>query len=123
MCSLKLRLEELIEARELLEGIGLIKTYYKEGSSLNQFVYELYSPMSAYEFLTNPILSTTLYNNIGAKEYERTIKYFKTSTIKKENYYIISLNEKNKYKLIKKLKRIKIYFYNINIINNSVFTI
>lgn len=95
MCSLKLRLEELIEARELLEGIGLIKTYYKEGSSLNQFVYELYSPMSAYEFLTNPILSTTLYNNIGAKEYERTIKYFKTSTINLDKYTDItaSFNE------------------------------
>lgn len=86
MGSLKLRLEEIIEAKELLEGIGLIKTYYKESNNLSNFIYELYSPMSAYEFLTNPILATSLHNNIGDLEYQRTIKYFKNCNIDLSQY-------------------------------------
>jgi len=126
MSSLKLKLEEIIIAREKLEGMGLIKTYYKENSNLKNYIYELYSPMSAYEFLTNPILSILLYNNIGKTEYEKTIKYFKKvqidlsgytditksfnqvfETCSKDNYEIISdeikKNNKRKLEIISKI--------------------
>ncbi len=76
---------EFMEAREKLEAIGLIKTYVKK-ESVNNFVYELYSPMSAKEFITNPILNTALYNAVGAKEFERTIEYFKIPNINLRNY-------------------------------------
>ncbi|MEG0826474.1 MAG: DnaD domain protein [Bacilli bacterium] len=90
MGSLKIRLEYILEAREKLEAIGLIKTYYKENNGIKNYVYELYSPMSAHEFLTNPILSTSLYNNIGNSEYDKTIKYFKKATINLDNYQNIT---------------------------------
>ncbi len=61
---------ELLEARERLEGIGLIKTYIKEGE-INNYVYELYSPISAHNFFINPLLSTTLYTSVGSQEYKR----------------------------------------------------
>lgn len=76
---------EFKDAREKLEAIGLIKTYVKE-ESVNNYVYELYSPMSAKEFLNNPILNTALYNAIGVKEYERTIEFFKIPYINLRNY-------------------------------------
>lgn len=76
---------EFKEAREKLEAIGLIKTYVKK-SSVNNYVYELYSPMSAKEFLNNPILNTALYNAIGQKEFDRTIEYFKIPYINLRNY-------------------------------------
>ena len=76
---------EFKEAREKLEAIGLIKTYVKT-ENVNNYVYELYSPMSAKEFLNNPILNTALYNAIGAKEYERTIEFFKIPYINLRNY-------------------------------------
>ncbi len=76
---------EFKEAREKLEAIGLIKTYLKE-EQVNNYVYELYSPMSAKEFLNNPILNTALYNAIGSKEYERTLEYFKIPYINLRNY-------------------------------------
>lgn len=76
---------EFKEAREKLEAIGLIKTYVKN-ENINNYVYELYSPMSAKEFLNNPILNTALYNAIGAKEYERTIEFFKIPYINLRNY-------------------------------------
>ncbi len=77
--------QEFKEAREKLEAIGLIKTYYKQ-ESVNNYVYELYSPMSAKEFLNNPILNTALYNAIGPKEYDRTIEFFKIPYINLRNY-------------------------------------
>lgn len=76
---------EFKDAREKLEAIGLIKTYVKQ-DSVNNYVYELYSPMSAKEFLNNPILNTALYNAIGVKEYERTIEFFKIPYINLRNY-------------------------------------
>lgn len=76
---------EFKEAREKLEAIGLIKTYVKK-DSVNNYVYELYSPMSAKEFLNNPILNTALYNAIGEKEYERTLEFFKIPYINLRNY-------------------------------------
>ncbi len=76
---------EFMEAREKLEAIGLIKTYFKT-ERVNSYVYELYSPLNAKEFLNNPILNTALYNAVGAKEYERTIEYFKVPYINLRNY-------------------------------------
>lgn len=76
---------EFKDAREKLEAIGLIKTYVRE-ESINNYVYELYSPMSAKEFLNNPILNTALLNALGPKEFERTIEYFKVPPINLRNY-------------------------------------
>lgn len=76
---------EFKEAREKLEAIGLIKTYVKR-DKINNFVYELYSPMSAKEFLNNPILNTALYNAIGSNEFERTLEFFKVPYINLRNY-------------------------------------
>lgn len=83
--SMMISINEMVDARSKLEGIGLLKTYIKKGS-INNFVYELYSPMSAKEFLENPILSTALYNAIGQTEYERRIEFFKLPTINLKNY-------------------------------------
>ena len=56
-------------AREALEGVGLIKTYYKEGEP-NSYCYEIYSPLSPKEFFASPVFNITLYNNLGKNEYE-----------------------------------------------------
>ena len=55
---------ELIDAKTKLEAIGLIKTYVKKGN-INNFVYELYSPISASEFINNPMLNMAIYNAVG----------------------------------------------------------
>ena len=91
MTSMQLRLTEIIEAREKLEAIGLIKTYIKK-QNINNFVYELYSPISASEFLNNPILSTSLFNNVGKFEYEKIIDYFKVPRINLKEYQEITCN-------------------------------
>ena len=69
MTILKSSLEQIKMARKSLEAIGLMKTFYLAGEP-NNYVYELYSPMTPKEFFSNPIFSVVLYNNIGALEYE-----------------------------------------------------
>jgi replication initiation and membrane attachment protein len=76
MTSMRLKLDDIIEARIKLEAIGLLKTFYYK-NHVKHFVYQLYSPLSVSEFLKNPILSTTLFNNVGKTEYENIINYFK----------------------------------------------
>lgn len=76
---------ELGEAKERLEAIGLIKTYLKKGN-INNYVYELYSPMSASEFINNPLLNIALFNAVGKLEYERIVSYFKIPKINLREY-------------------------------------
>lgn len=85
MTNMGTKLSDILEAREKLEAIGLLKTYVKK-DSVNHYVYQLYSPLSAYEFFHNPILSTTLYNNIGLKEYEKVVEYFKMPKLNLSEY-------------------------------------
>lgn len=80
MSILKCSAKNIKEAREALEAVGLIKTYVKEENVLI-YLYELYSPLLPSEFFNHPILNIVLYNNIGAKEYEK----------------LLELNQKKKY--------------------------
>lgn len=46
MTNTQLGLDYIVAAREKLEGIGLMKTYYKKGT-VNNYIYELYAPLNA----------------------------------------------------------------------------
>ena len=85
LSNLHISNEELLNARSVLEGIGLLKTYYKKDTTA-KYIYELYSPVSAHEFFTHPIFNIVLYNNVGKREYDRLINYFKTPKISKDEY-------------------------------------
>ncbi len=76
MNSMGLKLDEIVIARKKLEALGLLKTFFKEGN-INNYIYELYSPLSPIEFFSNPILSSSLLASIGKKEYQMLISYFK----------------------------------------------
>lgn len=98
MTYTKLSLDEIVKARKSLEAIGLLKTYYKYGE-INNYVYELYSPLQASEFLSNPILSFSLYSSVGKKEYDSIIKYFKMPKINLEGFENISIKFSDLYKI------------------------
>lgn len=82
-------LETIKKARIKLEGIGLLKTYYQEGT-VNSYIYELYSPLSVNEFFNNPIFSTVLLNNVGDSEYKRLKNYFKVPKLNLKDYVDIT---------------------------------
>lgn len=85
MTSLRIKMDSITMARKKLEAVGLLKTFLKEGNP-NSYVYELFSPISAAEYFNHPILNIVLYNNIGKKEYENLLKYFKVPKINLSSY-------------------------------------
>lgn len=89
MVTMSSSLETLKVARESLEAVGLLKSYYKEGET-DSYVYELYSPLSPKEFFSSPIFNVTLYNNIGKKEYEYLKTEYELPKIDLKEYQDIS---------------------------------
>lgn len=86
-----LKLDEIVSARKKLEAIGLLKTLYKIGQ-VNNYVYELYSPLSASEFFSNPILSSSLLSSVGKKEYQELINYYRVPKINVSEFENITVH-------------------------------
>ena len=86
MTAMSMPLDKIVTAREKLEAIGLLKTFYKEKEDSNNYVYELFSPISASEFFSHPILNIVLYNAVGKSEYQRITNYFKIPRININDY-------------------------------------
>jgi len=97
--SMQLKLEEICIAREKLEAIGLLKTYYKKGK-VNEYIYELYAPLNPYEFINNPVLDTALFNNVGASVYNKIVNQYCLPKINLENYSDISKSFKDVFKFV-----------------------
>lgn len=94
MTIMKTNLDTILLARNSLEAIGLLKTFYQSGD-VNNYIYELYAPMSPKEFLNHPILNVVLYNNIGKTEYDAIKNNYQSINIDTSKYEDISstLNE------------------------------
>lgn len=85
MVVLKSGITSIKTARESLEAFGLLKSYMKSGS-INDYIYELYSPLSPSEFFNHPILNIVLYNNIGEKEYQNLKDIYKNPKLDLREY-------------------------------------
>lgn len=117
--AMQVKLEDIMESREKLEALGLLKTYYQK-KEINRYIYELYNPLSSYEFLNNPILNTALYNNVSKKEYKRIIAMFSLPKINLEDYeditcsfsdiYHFLADDKNSVANIKKVSSLDLSF-------------
>lgn len=85
MNVMNLKLDDIVSSRKKLEAIGLLKTYYKSVEG-NNYIYELYSPLSPSEFFSNPILASSLLSIVGRKEYQRIINMYKLNRINLNGY-------------------------------------
>lgn len=85
-----MKLDDIISARKKLEAIGLLKTYFKVGP-VNNYVYEIYSPLGAGEFFSNPILASSLLSSVGKKEYQDLITYYKIPKINMNEFENITV--------------------------------
>ena len=99
MTSLKLGSSPLILARKSLESMGLIRSYLKESDTVD-YIYELYSPLTPYEFFNHPIYNVVLYNNIGQVEYENLSKYYKKQPTNPKEYVEITANIDDTFKSV-----------------------
>lgn len=89
MTNLSLNLDFIIEAREKLEALGLLKVYRKK-EGITHYIYELYSPLEASQFLENPLLNTLLRHTIGEESYKHILEYVTIPPIHKEGYQDIT---------------------------------
>ena len=76
--ALDLDLEELEEAKKTLEGLSLLKSYYKETEGQGMYVFHLLSPLGVNAFFRNQILAALLQKTIGVEEYTKTKNYFRS---------------------------------------------
>ena len=83
--TMQLSLDEIVIAREKLEAVGLLKTYLKKENT-NNYVYLLYSPLKPNELFNHPVLNIVLYNNLGKKEYDKLLNYFKIPKISLKDF-------------------------------------
>lgn len=104
MTILKCPLENILNARKSLEAVGLIKSFIKINENINEYLYELYSPISPYEFFNHPILNVLLLNNIGESEYHTLVAYYKKSSISTREYEEITSSMNETYKAISPLE-------------------
>lgn len=98
--SMGLSLNEIEEARKYLEAVGLVKTFVKEGSDINDYRIELYSPIPPSEFFRNPLLCSALYSALGNVDYNKAKERFKIPAIKTEGYKDISVNFQSKFSVL-----------------------
>lgn len=85
MSIMQLKLEDIIIARKKLEAVGLLKSYFKK-DHVNHYAYLIYSPLTPSDFLNHPILNVVLYNNVGKKEYDHLVSYFKLPRVNLKDY-------------------------------------
>ncbi len=85
MSTLKLGLSPLTTARRSLESIGLLRSFFKSGE-VNDYFYEIYSPLTPNEFFNHPIFSVVLYNNVGSVEYNNLVSYYKKQSLIPKDY-------------------------------------
>lgn len=69
MNLLSLPLQDLLEARYRLEGVGLVNTYRLDKGEMRLYEYEIVPPLCPERFFQSDVLSIALYNRLGKERY------------------------------------------------------
>lgn len=70
MNLLSLPLQDLLEARYRLEGVGLVNTYRTDKGEIRLYEYEIVPPLCPEQFFQSDVLSIALYNRLGKERYQ-----------------------------------------------------
>jgi replication initiation and membrane attachment protein len=77
MKLLSVSLESLLDARDRLEGVGLLNTFECHDPEHGKFLeYELVPPLTPAKFFTSEVLHITLYNLLGRERYMAIKQFF-----------------------------------------------
>lgn len=79
MSELKINLLEFRKQMDVLEAIGLVKTYVHHDTSQSHFVYKLMQPPTGKQFFDDPMLSVFLYSEVGHQRYHQLKRFFASS--------------------------------------------
>ncbi|MYL62815.1 Replication initiation and membrane attachment protein [Bacillus hwajinpoensis] len=78
--------KKLLEERRKLEGIGLLKTFLKNGEDPRHFTYELQPPLTPDRFFNDGVLNIYLFNRLGRNRYQDLKKYFSVEKLDLSEY-------------------------------------
>ncbi|MBM2658393.1 replication initiation and membrane attachment family protein [Staphylococcus pseudoxylosus] len=87
MSELKINLLEFRKEMDLLEGIGLVKSYVNHNEQHSSFVYVLNQPPTAKQFFSDPMLSVYLYSEVSKQRYQQLKRHFETKNAIDLNSY------------------------------------
>lgn len=87
MSELKINLLEFRKEMDLLEGIGLVKSYVNHNEQHSSFVYVLNQPPTAKQFFNDPMLSVYLYSEVSKQRYQQLKRHFETKNAIDLNSY------------------------------------
>ncbi|MCJ0914151.1 MULTISPECIES: DnaD domain protein [Mammaliicoccus] len=90
MNDLRINLSSFRDALDLLEGIGLLKTYFKTNQEAQSFIYQLEQPATAEQFFNDPLLSVFLYQQIGKSRYIRLKNRYKDDSVTTEGFHEVT---------------------------------
>lgn len=76
MSELKINLLDFRKSMDLLEGIGLVKSFVKHDAQHSSFVYQLIQPPSAKQFFSDPMLSVYLFSEVSKQRYQQLKQHF-----------------------------------------------
>ncbi|MDT2706623.1 replication initiation and membrane attachment family protein [Enterococcus dispar] len=87
--ALDMGMTTMKKAKKRLEGIGLLKTYYKEQPEV-RFLYVLTEPLTPQEFLKDELMAFLLVVKVGQNKFRQLNRRFKPVAIQTEGYQEVS---------------------------------
>ena len=88
--NMNINITELQEARHMLEGIGLLQTYYKDDKSQVLYKYVLFAPKSPSDFLGDILLRGLLVRAIGSKKVNQLSNMYKSRNLDTKGFIEIT---------------------------------
>lgn len=85
---INLSLKEFELAKDKLEAVGLMDSYYGE----EEHLFELIQPLSANEFIMDGSLGVYLYSEVGEEEFKSLSKRFRITSKSKKKYENVTKN-------------------------------
>lgn len=71
---------QLLDARKLLEGVGLVRSFFKEENDIKFYIYVLYAPKSPKDFFDDALFKGLLIKYVGEKEAMRLASHYALET-------------------------------------------
>lgn len=90
---------ELLQARQYLEAVGLIRTYESVAEDVRCYIYVIYSPKSPKAFFDDVLFKGLLIQYVGEKEAKRLANKYKVDLVIPEDYSEISASFVDVYNL------------------------
>ncbi len=81
MSIMDMNLKDIYHARQKLEGMGLLKTFVKNGDEGRSFIYELQPPLTPEQFFLDGMLNVYLYRKVGKNQFLRLKRFFSDKSV------------------------------------------